>query len=269
MQKFGIAVDVVDGTTLAAKGLNGSYSIAAGAKGLKKFTDMQAYTYGGPIEILEKINFENKPENEVVNFVNLLKQYYGKNYNELNIVTHSADTGNHHNEIVDIMRKMGVNVIVPEPVIVEPPYIASLAMENQKIDGIIGVFGLPEIVINSILCKCINVNKELYFRIASNKMLTMPENTNLGMAFDFLDKEKDELDLLKLEIKKVYKTKDLVDTMNDACFVATALTDDPILKFNGLNEKNGLLQLETLYTEYDKYIVKITTKSTFDINLLN
>lgn len=264
IRKFGIAVDVIDGTTLAAKGLNGAYSIAAGAKGLKKFTDMQAYTYGGPVEILEKIDFTNKPEEEVVKFVNLLKQYFGKNYNELNIVTHSPDTGKHHNEIIAIMRKMGVNVIVPEPVIVEPPYIVSLAMESQNIDGMIGVFGLPEVVINSILCKCINSKKELYFKIASNKMLSIPDNSNLGMMFDFSEKEKNELNLLKLDIEKVYKTEDIVSTMNNACFVATALTDDSILHFKGLKEKSGIIQLETLYTEYNKNVVKIITKSTFN-----
>lgn len=261
IEDFGIAVDVVDGTTLAAKGVNGAYSIAGAARGLRTFTDMQAYTMGGPVEVLSKLDFANDPEKEVVHFVNLLKEYYRKEVSDLKIVTHSWDTGMHHSKLISIMKEMGVQVIIPNPVIVEPPYVASMALGLlDSPDGMIGVFGLPEVVINALLCAIISDDQELWFRIASNKMLTQPQQKDLGMAFSFSKQEEETLNSLGLDVFKVYKKKNIADNMKNACFVAVALTDDPILKFNGIKKNDNSIIMETLFSGYGGITLKMITE---------
>lgn len=246
--ELNVAVDVIDGTTLAAKGLDGAYSISAGSKGLKPFPDMQAYTIGGPVDVLEHVDFSRDPEEEVLNFLSLLAQYYQKPINQLKIVTHSHDTGMHHNQIIEIMEQLGVTVIVPDPVIVEPPYVATMALELQGAsDGIIGVFGLPEIVINALLCINITDKKEIRFRVASNSMLSKPESTDLKERFSFTQEENQVLDDYKIDIDHVYGKEDLAENYDNACFTAIALTNDPVLEFSGITKNGNIISVEALF----------------------
>lgn len=256
---FNVAVDVIDGTTLAAKGINGAYSISAGTKGLKSFPDMQAYAIGGPIEVVKQLDFYNKPENEVLHFISLLAEYYQKPIDKLKIVTHSYDTGMHHSQLIAVMEQLGVTVIVPEPVIVEPPYVASMALRGQDVpDGMIGVFGLPEIVINALLCINITNKQELRFRVASNYMLSKPERTNLGDAFSFTPDENHILEDYGINVKHVYSKADLAENYDNACFTAIALTDDPVLGFSGITHKENEFRIETLFSTKGN-TMKITT----------
>lgn len=244
-----VAVDVADGTTLAAKGLSGAYSISAGSKGLKSFPDMQAYAIGGPVEVLEQVDFYNTPEEEILHFVSLLAEYYQKPINKLKIVTHSHDTGMHHNRIIELIEQLGVTVVVPDPVIVEPPYIASMALRQQSVpDGMIGVFGLPEIVINALLCINITNKQELRFRVASNYMLSKPEISDLSEAFSFSQDEIHILEDYKINPNHVYSKADLAENYDNACFTAIALTNDPVLGFSGITRKKNTFTIETLFS---------------------
>lgn len=259
--ELSIAVDVVDGTTLAAKGLNGAYSIAAGAKGLRTFPDMQAYAIGGPIEVLDELDFSNKPEDEVIHFISLLSKYYGKMPSELRIVTHSYDTGTHHSQLISAMKSLGVQVIIPNPVIVEPPYVASMALRTAGApDGMIGVFGLPEIVINALLCITITEKQELRFRIASNEMLFRPEETDLDLTFAFSEAEKENLESNGLDVNHIYGKLDLAESLDNACFTAIALTDDPVLGLSGISRLGDSFKVETLFSCHQGVTLKMVTR---------
>lgn len=258
---IGVAVDVVDGTTLAAKGLDGAYSISAGAAGLQSFPDLQAYAIGGPVDVLDKIDFFKCPEEEVQHLIHLLSDYYGKEPSQLRIVTHSCDTGTHHSRLVSVMESMGVTVIIPDPVIVEPPYVAAMALHGaESPDAMIGVFGLPEIVINALLCANITDKQELWFRIASNSMLKEPEKTNLDLAFDFSPDEYGALESRKLSTDKIYTKMDLADTLEGSCFTAVALTDDPVLGFHGIKREGVSVYMETLFSGFHGLTLKIKTE---------
>jgi fructose-1,6-bisphosphatase/sedoheptulose 1,7-bisphosphatase-like protein len=259
-KKYGIAVDVVDGTTLAAKGLNGAFSLSAAANGLISFPDMQAYAVGAPISILEKFDFYNRAEREVERLVENLCNYYDKSPNQLKIVTHSSDTGNHHRTLINNLISLGVQVIVPEPVIVEPPYVLGLSLRTENApDCIIGVFGLPEIVINTLLLASIGEEYELQFRIASNAMLEFPNQDNLNDAFQFKQEEIEALNKLNLDYNLVYSKRTIASDLNNICSSSTALTYDPILDIQGCQSENSIIKLETIFSGYKNNTIKLST----------
>lgn len=259
-KKYGIAVDVVDGTTLAAKGLDGAYSLSAAANGLISFPDMQAYAVGAPINVLENFNFHNNPEKEIELLVENLSRYYNKPPNELKIVTHSSDTGNHHRTLINNLTSLGVQVIVPEPVIVEPPYVLGMALRTKNApDCIIGVFGLPEIVINTLLLASIGEEYELRFRIASNSMLEHSNQNNLDDAFLFKKEEVEILKKLNLDCKFVYSKKTIASNLNNICSSSTALTYDPILDIKGFQLDNSTIRLETIFSGYGNNTLQLST----------
>jgi Fructose-1,6-bisphosphatase/sedoheptulose 1,7-bisphosphatase and related proteins len=257
---LGIAVDVVDGTTLAANGLDGSYSLSAAASGLTAFPDMQAYAVGAPKEVLAKFNFSNAPEEEIFSFIDHLSRFYKKPANEIRAVTHSSDTGLHHSTLIEKLKSKGVQVIVPEPVIVEPPYTLGMSLRTKNApDCIIGVFGLPEIVINTLLLGIINKGYDLQFRIASNAMLENPNEVSLKNAFSFPRHEIEKLDLLNLKRDAVYTKETIASSLANACFSATALTDDPILGLQGYKKSGAIIKLETLFSGYNGFTIILKT----------
>lgn len=257
---FGIAVDVVDGTTLAATGLNGAYTLSAGAFGLATFPDLQAYVVGSPKEVLDKFNFFNKPEDEALSLVQNLCEYYQKIPSELKIATSSPDKGEHHTTLIKNLEGMGVKVIIPNPVIVEPPYVLSMALRTQNApDCIIGVLGLPEVVINTLLLATLNKNYELRFRIASNAMVKTPEQKDLRDVFKFQANEMEELNSLKLSTETIYDKEAISSNLCNACFSATAITNDEILGLNGYQKDGTTVKLETIFSGYGGNTLKIKT----------
>lgn len=234
-----IAVDVVDGTTLAATGEDGAYCISSLAEGLRALPDLQAYAILAPKSIQDKLDLYTKPEKALEHNLKVTANALAKDMKDLVVVTHSDDTGFHHHELINQMKKMGIKVIIPSPVIVEPPYVVAACLgKKPKIDVMIGVFGLPEIVINTILCGALDREKGFVFRLASNSFLNNKEETTLDNAFKFTPKEKEEVLTRGLDIEKTYSFNDI--TSGRTCiFSGMAITDDPILGLKGVsNTKN-------------------------------
>lgn len=262
LSNYGIAVDVVDGTTLAAKGLNGAYTISAAAYGLKSFPDYQAYTAGGPAKVLDEFDFFTAPEIAVDKFIDGLCEYYSLPPEQLQIVTHSRDKGCVHDTLIHRMHRRGVNVRIPDPVIVEPPYTLGMALHMPSAPhAMIGVFGLPEIVINTLLLSTLKTDCELRFRIGSNSLLENHNCPELSHTFDFKPEELEDLKRLGLETSKTYDSANLADDLNGACFAATAITDDPILNLRGVSQNGPHLITETLFSGYNGNLVKITART--------
>lgn len=258
---YNFAVDVVDGTTLAAFGLPGAYSLTAAAKGLKKFPNLQAYAVMAPKPVLEQIDFFKKPEFLVPTFVKYLASYLGKMKSDLFIVTHSFDTGNHHKLLIEKLLENKVKVEIPDPVIVESPYMISGALQlPQAPDAMIGVFGLPEIVINTLLLGILNREHQINFRIASNELLSDRESITLDRSFDFSNEELEILNSMDLNTNEIYHFDNIAKERENAFFVATALTNDPLLKLRGIKQKQGVIQAETIICGFNGSTFKMTTK---------
>ena len=258
----GIAVDVIDGTTLAALGLPGAYTLSAAASALRKFPDLQAYAIMGPDSVCTAFNFFEASEIAAKKFVQDLCEFYKKEANELRIVTHSFDTGSHHSELIEVLNELGVNVIVPNPVIVEPPYTLSCALKTKESPhALIGVFGLPEIVINTVLLGIIDTDCCIRFRIASNSMLRFENEKNLSRAFHFTEGESELLKKMNLGKSQIFDVKSIVEQPSDAAFAATCLTTDDILGISGISAvDSNAFALQTVFSGLNGPTFKLTTK---------
>ena len=258
---YGLAVDVVDGTTLTALGLDGAYSLAAAAKGLKRFPDLQAYAIMAPSIVLNDLDFFESPEKVAGKLIELMTTYSGKKTSELCFVTHSFDTGKHHTKLIEQIQKRNVKVLIPSPVIVETPYILSCALRLPKApDAMIGVFGLPEIIINTLLLGIINKEYEIRFRIASSTPLSNPEEKSLDRTFIFSKEENAILQSINCEKNTIYGFEKLVSKKRNAFFVATALTNDPFLDLAGISRKNDCIHAESIICGFGRSVLKIKTK---------
>jgi galactokinase/mevalonate kinase-like predicted kinase/fructose-1,6-bisphosphatase/sedoheptulose 1,7-bisphosphatase-like protein len=234
--KLGIAVDVVDGTTLAAIGASGAYSICAVGVGLRHLPDMQAYAILAPTSAFSKLDFNASPELALENNLSVIAEALNKRVDELTIVTQGLGKCQHHRTLIDKMGALGVKVIVPESVIVETPYVIAACIDHPHgVDGVIGVFGLPEIVINTVLCGTLDRGKGIVFRLASNTPLHYPEQSTLDSIFDFAGQEANEIQRLNLIADARYTFGDIVS--GDGCMVAgAAITPDPVLGLKGIRK---------------------------------
>ena len=247
---FGIAVDAVDGTTLTALGFPGAYSICALNRGLVPFPDIQAYAILAPTSAFERLDLHSQPELSIQKNLEIIADSLGKNIDELTVVTHSEDNGYHHKSIIKTMEELGVKVIIPSPVIVESPFAIATAIGNaHNIDAIIGIFGLPEIIINTILCGILNREKGFVFRLASNSMMKSKEKSTLEDLNKFSNDELNEINEFGLNIDKIYKYDNITSGKHSGIFAATAITDDHILNMKGLQKEDGFINAEGLFAD--------------------
>ena len=258
---LGLAVDVIDGTTLSAKGIPGAYTLSAVSYGLRSFPDLQAYAVIGPKPVIDGYNFDMDETEEVTELLNRVSEHSHKPISEICVVTHSSDTGKHHKKLIETITNLGAKVIVPEPVIVEPTHVLGLGMSigSQKPDLIVGVFGLPEILINSLILSNITSEKAVRFRIASNAMLASPETEDLSERFAFSEDEQGLIQRSGLERDKEFTNNDIAETQRGCGFVATCLTGDPVLGIPAITQIDNDTIIHTIFGDMDGNVYKVTT----------
>jgi fructose-1,6-bisphosphatase/sedoheptulose 1,7-bisphosphatase-like protein len=244
-----LAIDAVDGTTLVAKGLPGAYSICAIGEGLLCFPDMQAYALLAPKSIFGALDFASEPEMSLTKNLTLIAKALNKRVSDLVVVTHSEDTGLHHSQIRQIMQELGVSVIVPAPVIVEPPYTLGTCIGiPPRFDSIIGVFGLPEIVINALLAGTLNREREYIFRIASNSVLADREERSLKNIFKFTREETNLIKNAGLREDCLYSFDKIV-TGRSCAFAGAAITEDRVLGLEGVDKRGPLMDVHGWFSD--------------------
>lgn len=263
--RYSLAVDVVDGTTLTAKGLPGAYSLAAAAKGLQRFPDLRAYAIMAPGDVLDVIDWEMEPEDVVPTLIAELCKYNGScQPRDIRVVTHSFDIGQHHKMLIKALQQAGVEVIVPDVVIVEAPYVLSTALGMGKAPhAMIGVFGLPEVVINTLLLGILATDYRIDFRIASNMMLKDRQENTLRARFNFSDSEHSTLQDLQLPADTVYDFETICAADDLAFFAATALTHDHWLGLEGLQQRENQLTVNSILCTGLGNIYQIVTTHQF------
>jgi fructose-1,6-bisphosphatase/sedoheptulose 1,7-bisphosphatase-like protein len=257
-----LALDVIDGTTLTALGKPGAYSLAGLAPELPVFPDLQAFVIATKAKAFINIDFRGTPENFLRKNVEAIAAAYECNVENLRLVTHSYDTGKHHSSLIRQLEMWGCKVIVPDPVIVEPPYIIGGALGiGDYPHALIGVCGLAEVVIGSILASAISDDYEVRFRIASNEPLKHPNHDNLDLSYAFSEDEIHQIRTAGLSIDHVYDAGVLFGDTDRLDVFATAITDDLIGGLRGavLSEQpNREARLETLIGSSGSGLLKLS-----------
>lgn len=226
-----LVVDVVDGTTLVAKGLDGAYSICAVGHGIKSFPDLRSYAILAHKLATGCLDMISAPEEAIKHNLSIIANGRNKNISDLVVVTHSADIGRQHDTLIKTMLDLGVSVIVPDSVVIESPYVIRIC-SGGDIDAMIGVFGLPEIVIGSLIAKAMNKDIKFMFRITGNSGLSNRDSATLGDLLKTTDAEKEYVSSLGLSCNKIYSSDDVAG--GGVFFVGTAITNDPVLGMPGI-----------------------------------
>jgi len=98
-----------------------------------------------------------------------------------------------------------------------------------------------------------------YIRIASNSMLETPEQKSLSDAFKFSETELEKITGLNLDSEVVYTKQTIASNLNNACFSATALTDDEVTGLKGYSKRDNIISMQTIFSGYKGYTIKLKT----------
>jgi len=213
-----IAVDPIDGTTLVARGLPGAISVVALADKGSIHCPMQ-FVYMNKIitgpEAKDCIDI-NAPVAENLKNIAKAKQ---KKISELTVVV--LDRPRHEQLLSDI-RSAGARV----KLISDGDVAASIeaALPEREIDALMGIGGTPEGVLSAAAIHCIG-------------------GVIQCKAWPRDDSERKAAIAAGVEVDKVYKTDDLIDS-DDVFFAATGVSSGELLK--GVRYFTGGAQTQSL-----------------------
>ncbi|MFC1956114.1 class II fructose-bisphosphatase [Chloroflexota bacterium] len=213
-----IAVDPIDGTTLVARGLPGAISVVAlSAKGTmncpREFFDMNKIVTGP--EAKDYIDI-NEPVAE--NLKNIARAKKRK-VSELTVVV--LDRPRHEQLLSDI-RSAGARV----KLISDGDVSASIdaALPEREVDVLMGIGGTPEGVLSAAAIHCIGGGIQC-------------------KAWPRDDSERKSAIAAGVDVDKVYKTQDLIDS-DDVFFAATGVSSGELLK--GVRYFSGGAQTQSI-----------------------
>lgn len=213
-----IAVDPIDGTTLVARGLPGAISVVAlSSRGTincpREFHYMNKIVTGP--EARDCIDINASVEENIKCIAKAKK----RKVSEITVVV--LDRPRHDQLLIDI-RQAGARV----KLISDGDIAASLqaAMHGTEVDALMGIGGTTEGVISAAAISCLG---------GSIQCKAWPKDEN----------EKQEAIRKGLDIEKVYKTEDLIDS-EDVFFAATGVSSGELLK--GVRYTAGRAQTQSL-----------------------
>jgi fructose-1,6-bisphosphatase/sedoheptulose 1,7-bisphosphatase-like protein len=235
--------DYVDGTTLAAETEPGALALGAIGRGVRSVPDLQAFAVIGPRDAIAGVDLTPPFEECASRTVAALADFLDRPVSELTIVTHSLGSRPNHLSLIERLRGVVGEVIVPPGVTVEPPYLLSLVgLSKPKIDALVGGIGLSELSYAAALLDIIAPDFGIKFRIAS---VEGPRNSAESTVLDsFLDFTPDELSALErhsLSSSAVYSGQDLLVAGGALAASMFAVTPNVILDWRGASESRGRL----------------------------
>ena len=202
--KVDVAVDPLEGTTLVAKGMNGSIAVLAVAEQgtLLQAPDMYMDKIAVGPGAKGAINIEASIEENITNVAKALK----KRVQDITVVI--LDRPRHQKQI-EVIRKLGGRIKLITDGDVSPA--VATAIPDSGVDMVIGIGGAPEGVIAAAALRA--MGGDMQGRL-------MPEDDN-----DILRAHK----LGIADVNKVLTLEDMVKS-EDVIFVATGITDGDLLK---------------------------------------
>ncbi|MEU0676120.1 fructose-bisphosphatase class II [Streptomyces sp. NPDC006172] len=227
--------DYVDGTELAATGQVGALSLGGFGDGVRPVPDLQAYAVLAPLDLLHDLDLMLRPEDGVVPQLDRIAAAVGKRPAELTVSTHSIASKPMHRALIELMRGRVGEVLVPEQVTVEPPYLLSLVgLSEPRIDSMIGAIGLSELAFAAGLVDLLAPRLGFAFRLASvSGPRAEPDLTCLDALFKFSEDEEAALRSSGWAKDRQYTSEDLVRPGTSRAAAVFAVTDNPALGIRG------------------------------------
>ncbi|MEU2333796.1 hypothetical protein ABZ608_09320 [Streptomyces sp. NPDC013172] len=195
----------------------------------------------------EDLDLGPSPEASVIPVLDRIAKAVGKTPDSLTVSTHSVASKPMHSTLIELMRGQGSEVLVPERVTVEPPYLLSLiGLSRPRIDTMIGAIGLSELVFAAGLIDLIAPDLGFTFRLASIAgPRAEPDLTNLDALFNFSEDEEIALREAGWDRDRPYTSKDLVRPGTSRASALFAVTDNPALGVSGPRpDEEGVVHVE-------------------------
>lgn len=227
--------DYVDGTELAATNQPGALTLGGFGSAVRAVPDLQAYAVLAPVGLLDDLEIMSRPEDGVVSLLSRIAESAGKLPGDMTVATHSVHSKPMHRTLIDLMRGCVREVLVPELVTVEPPYLLSLiGLSKPRIDSMIGAIGLSELAFAAGLVDLVAPGLGFVFRPASiSGPRAEPHLTSLDALFKFSEDEEAALRSDGWDVARQYTSKDLVRPGSSRAAALFAVTDNPALGLSG------------------------------------
>ncbi len=247
-EKVDIAVDPIEGTRMVAMGqANALVTILAAEKGaLLKAPDMYMEKLIVNEGAVGAIDIDLSIEENVKNIANAL----GKEICDLTMITLSKPR---HDNIIDIVQKMGVSVFA----IPDGDVAASILVQdpNSEVDFMYTIGGAPEGVVSAGITRALGGDMHAKLVLRSDAK---------GKTEDNLELDKVELSRckdMKVEVGKKYILNEIVSSDNVA-FSATGITRGDLLE--GVKTSGNIAVTETLLIRGKSGTIRII-KSTHNL----
>ena len=255
--------DYVDGTELAATLQPGALALGSLGAAVRKIPDLQAYSLLAPVGVLQEIDIMGNPEEQVMPALNHVADSAGKNLNELVVSTHSVSSNPMHHSLIHAMRAQGVEVLVPEQVTVEPPYLLSLVgLSVPKIDSMVGAIGFSELAFAATLVDLMAPEMGFVFRSASISGPRARTSEDLSVLFEFSADESNAFAADGWDTKRQYTSADLVQPGSSRVAALFCVTENSDLDLRAPTADVGRTRVEGLLVEPAGAVSKITVSYT-------
>lgn len=232
-QAIDIAIDPLEGTTITAKGKPGAMAVAAFAPRGKMLNAPDTYMEKiacGPGYPEGIIDLDKKPSE----IAKAMAKHKGVKLDEISACVLDRPR---HDEIIKDLRKVGC----PIRLITDGDIAGAMftAIPDSSVDLYLGTGGAPEGVLASAALKCLGGQFQA--------RLVIRNDTEAGRARKWGIKD----------MKRKYRLDDIVS--GDAVFVATGVTDGPLVK--GVRKADGVLSTYSLVLESEtRTIRRVTTR---------
>lgn len=240
-------IDYVDGTTLVAKGLPNALALGGLGREIRRTPDLKSFAALLPREAAERLPAWNSPR-ELAQAVTheLRRGESGRSHRNLSLLTHSRDASGSQEEWYDYLQVLVDEVIVPDPVAVEPPFILSRRFDlGPHIDGMVGIMGLVELVYAGLLLDLCDVDEVFSFRLVRSRDAKSLVSSSMADYLVEADEAQRARHANLSDTGRVYSSDEFVTPGTGVSAAMFAITPNEFLplSFSGLEEACGLVAL--------------------------
>lgn len=242
--------DYVDGTSLAARRMPGALSLGALGQGFRRVPDLQAYAVLAPIELAGQLDIMSPPEKHAPEILRGLSAWADRPVEDMVVVTHSIASHGHHRSLIRLLQDRVGQLIVPDPVTIEPPYLLSLAgITRPRIDTLMGAIGLCELAFASVLLDLLHPDYTFVFRMASIAGQRARPAEDLSPLWEFGGDELDELNAAGWRVDRAYTGRDIVAPGGAEVAAIFSITGDAALALDPVRRDGDAVLTQGLLVE--------------------